>query len=328
MQKMPHFKISNQQGAALLAVLVVALVMVILMGVVSELLQGRLELAQHSKDALYNKALVYTKRSELIYLLTTQHHTAAGISTGQSQVSQNDDEQERSTFRPIGDELRTDGFSYQQESGLSYSIQNVDGLIPINSSSQYWLKHWLKLKGYRHTEQMKLADSLADYADADNIRRAAGAEKGSYASDKSNSALNSDKVVTNTEPRNFLLQACTELWRIANWQVLLNHFPSFIQQCSLRRTGGLNLNAVPLSLWNILWPNSVDRVQSDRAKSKWFLSYSDIIAVEPSMLSVSDDYYTYLGNRTFKVYVELGNSNVIFHLEQGENRALPFILRL
>jgi len=317
-----QIKLFNQRGAALLAVLVVALVMVILMGVASNLLQGRLELAQGSKDAFYNKALVYTKRSELLYLLATQRHTVAGISREQSLVSETRDEQARYFSVPIGDEIRTDGFSYQEESGLKYSIQNEAGLIPINSSSQYWLKHWLKTNSYRHSEQMQLADSLADYADSDNIRRPAGAEKGNYASDKSTGSDNS-----NNKPRNFLLQACTELWQVAYWEALLNRFPAFIKQCSLRRGGGLNLNAVPLSVWGNLWPNSVDKVRASRAQNKWFLSYSDIIAVEPSLLSVSEDYYTYLGNRTFKVHVELGNTSLIFHAEQGEGTKLPIIHR-
>lgn len=321
------FKHDNQKGAALLAVLVVALVMVILMGVASNLLQGRLELAQSSKDALRNKALVFTKRSELIYLLATQRHTVAGISTGQLVESESNDEQVRYSPVPIGDEIRTDGFSYQKESGLTYSIQNEAGLIPINSASQYWLKHWLKTNGYRHSEQVKLADSLADYADPDNVRRPAGAEKGSYASGKSSLSGNSNHVVSNNSPRNFLLQACTELWQVANWEALLNNFPSFIEQCNLSRVGTLNLNAVPLSLWANLWPSSVNKVRAYRAQKNWFLSYSDIIALEPSLLSVSDDYYSYLGNRTFRVTVEIGNTSVTFHAERGSGTKRPLILR-
>jgi general secretion pathway protein K len=248
----------------------------------------------------------------------------AGISQGQSNIS---NKQVQLSFAPIGDEIRTDGFNYQEESGLTYSIQNEAGLIPINSSSQYWLKHWLKSKAYRHSEQVKMADSLADYVDPDNLRRPAGAEKGSYTSDKSNRLVNAGNDNANNQPRNFLIQACSELWQIANWQPMLNRFPSFTQLCSLRRPGGLNLNTVPLSLWVDLWPGSADKVRVDRTKNKWFLSYSTIIAAEPSILSVSEDYYTYLGNRTFRVYVALGNASVKFHVELGENTKSPIILK-
>jgi general secretion pathway protein K len=320
-------KLKKQRGAALLAVLVVALVMVILMGVASNLLQGRLELAQDSKDALYNKALVYTKRSELMYLLATQRFTVAGISTGQSQLSQIGDEQGGVSFVPIGDEIRTDGFSYKEESGLTYSIQNEAGLIPINSSSQYWLKKWLNSNGYRHSEQMKLADSLADYADPDNVRRPAGAEKGNYVTDDSNDTLNAKNNITNNQPRNFLLQTCSELWQIVNWQTMLKRFPSFIQQCSLRRSGELNLNAVPLSLWADLWPSTVDKIQTDRAKNIWFLSYSNIIAAEPSILPVPEDYYTYIGSRNFLIHVALDNTSIKLHAELGDNTKFPIILK-
>jgi hypothetical protein len=160
------------------------------------------------------------------------------------------------------------------------------------------------------------------------VRRPAGAEKSNYGSDESNNTISQEYYFeSNNVPHNFLLQACTELWKITNWQALLNRFPSFIQQCSLRRSGGLNLNAVPLSLWNNLWPNSVDKVQTNREKSKWFISYSDIIAVEPSILSISEDYYTYIGGRIFRINVELANISVKFRLEQGENTNLPFILK-
>jgi general secretion pathway protein K len=318
------FKQMNQRGAALLAVLVVALVMVILMGVASNLLQGRLELAQSSKNALQHKAEVFAKRSELIYLLATQRHTVAGISTGQSEAIA---EQSIYSFAPIGDEIRTDGFVFQEDSGLTFSIQNEAGLIAINTSSQYWLKHWLKTNGYRNSEQVKLADSLADYADPDNLRRPAGAEKGNYAPDKSSRSDNLDKGVQISQPRNFLLQACSELWQVANWEVMLNRFPTFIEQCSLSRAGTINLNAVPVTLWKNLWPNSADKVRSNRAQNQWFLSYSDILALESSFLSVSDDYYSFLGNRTFVVNVALGNARVTFHAERGVGLNLPIILK-
>jgi general secretion pathway protein K len=254
----------------------------------------------------------------------------AGISQGQSNIS---NKQVQLSFAPIGDEIRTDGFNYQEESGLTYYIQNEAGLIPINSSSQYWLKHWLKLHGYRHSEQIKLADSLADYADPDNLRRPAGAEKSifafdnSFSPDKSNSDPNPDNVVINHGPRNFLLQACTELWQIANWDVLLNRFPTFIEQCSLRRAARLNLNAVPLSVWESVWPSSVDKVRAYRAQNKWFLSYSDIIAAEASILSVSEDYYTYIGNRTFRIHLELANTSLTLYVERGTGTKIPIILR-
>jgi hypothetical protein len=68
-------------------------------------------------------------------------------------------------------------------------------------------------------------------------------------------------------------------------------------------------------------------VRAYRAQNKWFLSYSDIIAAEPSLLSVAEDYYTYLGNRTFSVYVELGHSSVRFQMEKGSGTKLPIILK-
>jgi general secretion pathway protein K len=285
------------------------------MGIATNILQGRLKLAQHSKSTLFTHAQVYQKRSELIYMLVTKRHTVAGISAGNVNL---DAGQTINSSVPVGDELRADGFLYKENTGLTYSIQNEAGLIPVNSSSQYWLKFWLRKKGYNNSDQIKLSDSLADYADPDNLRRAAGTEQKSQGS---------DLLYPNIVPRNFLLQACTELWQISNWQKLLQQNLDFIDQCSLRRGGGINLNAVPLSLWSTMWPNSVDSIKSERAKNNWFSSYSDILAIESSLLTVSEDYYSYLGSRSFKIFVSLGGTRTKLRLERGTGVNQPITIR-
>ncbi|MGS2719909.1 hypothetical protein [Paraglaciecola aestuariivivens] len=304
----------QQKGAALLAVLVVALVLVILMGVASSLLQSRIQLAQDSKDSWQQHAQMFAKRSELIYLLATQRHTVAGVSPGKF-VPEIEQQEFGLSFLPIGDEIRTDGHEYQEEPGLKYSIQNTAGLIAINSPDQTWLKRWFKSKGFTLSEQNKMADTLADYADPDNVRRASGAEASQY--------QNSPHI---QQARNFLLQSCNELWRVHSWPYVLNRYSNFINSCSTRRGETLNLNAVPKLLWKVLWPNSFDKVFSNRLKNQWFTAAATIIEVEPSIATVNDDYYSLLGGQRFILRLKMNRESHQYKIRLSEGLNQPYEL--
>jgi general secretion pathway protein K len=311
----------HQKGAALLAVLVVAVIMVVLMGVASTMLQSRLSLAQAAKQKFQDTVQVYALQNELIYLLATQRITAAGVSQGIDPKGFLKNKEDYWVLPIIGDEIRADGYVIKDDSGLTYSIQNESGLISINSAGQYWLNTWLKSKGVNSRARAIYEDGLADYADADNLRRPAGAERGDYLK----KAVNEDHA--NSLPANFLLQSCNELWSIAGWDVLLTQSPSFISYCSLSRGVSINMNAVPLSLWQSLWPNSAARVAKLREQDNWFLSGSTILAVEPSLLNIPDDYYTYLGGDTFRIRVQINHVITDIRLKRGRSRVNPYTIR-
>ncbi|ALS99254.1 type II secretion system protein GspK [Lacimicrobium alkaliphilum] len=304
-----------QQGAALLAVLVVAVVMVVMLGVASSLMQQRLTLAQDSQQAMLDRAEVYAKANELIYLTATQRLTFAGISRGRDAKGAERNEDGQFLFPVIGDELRFDGYTYQTEEGLSYSIQNESGLLPINSSFQYWLKLWLQGKGYNDAEQARFADTLADYADGDTWRRPAGAEQHSYQREQL------------PPPADFLLQQCTELYKVAGWQGLLERHPELVNLCSLRRTPDINLNAMPLALWKTLWPDSADRLAEGRAQGQWFIRYEDAYRIEPALLLEAEENYRPLGGNYFIISVSKGGAQYSTSVQRGRGSIYPFRLR-
>jgi general secretion pathway protein K len=312
---------NNQKGAALLAVLVVAVIMVVLMGVASTMLESRLSLAQDAKQQFTDQVKVYAKQNELVYLLATQRVTAAGVSKGRNIEGFLKNNEDNWLLPIIGDEIRADGYLNKETSGLIYSIQNEDGLIPINSAGQYWLNAWLKAKRVNSRVRAQYADGLADYADADNLRRPAGAEQLDY--DKN---ITSEKQIT-LQPANYLLQSCNELWGIAGWHTLLTKFPLFVQYCTLRRGTSINMNAIPISLWRSLWPHSAMKVAKWRDSNNWFLTYSSILDIEPSVLNLTDDYYTYLGGQTFRIKLQLNNVITTLRLERGLGRVIPYTIR-
>jgi general secretion pathway protein K len=305
----------SQRGAALLAVLIIALVLVILMSVASQSMQNKLDLAEGSKQHLQAKAAVKAKISELIYLLTTQRVTVAGISQGIASQPNAENENAILGIRPIGDEHRVDGFIIQQEDGLEFSIQNEAGLISINSSGQYWIKRWLQGYGYSVIEQANYADVLADYADPDNWRRPSGAELSSYS-----------KELFAT-PTNFLLQSCSELWEVLNWSNLLAKHNEMLEQCSVRRDGSLHLNAMPIKLWQLLWPNSAIKIENERKQGRWLITNGDFLALEPSLLLIDDEYISAIGGSKYRLYVKKHNATKQLQIEIGVGSLLPFTIR-
>ena len=312
--KLPQETIYKQSGAALLAVLIVAVVLVLLLNVVSTTLSSRLVLALHSKDKLLDQAAVYAKLNELVYLTSTAQITVAGLSQG-TVAKIPDDEMGFSSISPIGDELRIDGYEYKQEDGLVFSIQNQTGLIPVNSREQYWLKRWLAGYGLSTIKQNRFGDILADYADLDTWRRPSGAEQASY------------KNQQFAAPANFLLQSCSELWKLLDWSILLQSHPTLLSQCSLSRGGSLNLNAIPISLWQLLWPRSAEKIAEQRLMGKWLLNDNDIFLVEPALLAITDDYYAVLGGKIYKLRVYKDSETISWDIETGSGQVQPFTIR-
>jgi len=313
LKNMPNNKSS---GAALIAVLMVAVVMVVLMSTVSRLMDSRLQMAVLSKQLFTGRTEVYAKMSELTYLLATQRLTAAGISQGTNPQGTTTDEEGHWALPIIGDELRADGEPVIEKNGLSYSIQNESGLIPVNTTSQYWLKKWLNKKGYTAAEQAHLVDSLADYADPDDWRRPAGAEKTEY----------KEKIFT--QPANFLLQSCSELWRVFSWPEMLAQHPEILTQCNLTRSDTLNINAIPIQLWVIYWPNSVEKIVSQRLQGKWLIYKKDLLATEPTLLNEIEDYYSTLGGNQFQIEVNSKKSVSRLRVERGRGLRPPFTIRM
>ncbi|ABG41732.1 hypothetical protein Patl_3226 [Paraglaciecola sp. T6c] len=310
-----HSKYRKNSGAALLAVLIVSVVMVILLGVATTTLNSRLALADQSKQMLHDLAQVYAKENQLTYLIATQRVTEAGLSQGTEPQGLLSDDEGHWLYRVIGDEIRADGETIKQEDGLSFSLQNEAGLIPINSSTQYWLKRYLRDTGYDAVQQSYLGDILADYADADNWRRPAGAERSSY------------KGRLFQEPANFLLQSCTELRKLMRWDELLQRAPQFLTFCSLSRSETINLNAMPIALWELFWPNSAKKVESLRDQGRWLTSVSDMFAVEPSLSVEIDDYFSRLGGSQFIVLVKKGAVSSNLKVERGRGSVAPYTIR-
>ena len=308
--------LKTQNGVALLAVLAVSVVLSLLIASASVLMQKQLFVGLSAQQQFKDKVQAHKKTQELVYLLATQRITRAGVSRGKNESATVRVDGQFTTFL-TGDEVRVDGYKYTQElegTNLNYSIQAADGLIPINTNNQHWLKLWLKSYKLDDFNVAKLTDHLADYADEDTWARAAGAEEFSYR----NSSLD--------EPTNFLFQTCSELNNVLLWGEIIEKLDIDLSQCSTERSPTMNLNAIPEKLLARLFPVHQQQLLSDRLNGVWLMSESEASSKVPYLTSIDSNLFSITSRRTFHITVETPNLSKKLTIKTGVEALPPFTL--
>jgi len=299
----------RQSGVVLLAVLVLMIIVTMLVSTASQLLNRNIELAQRAKISLEDAAAVRAMAAKLSYILAVQRLTNAGISAGTNIQAYETDEDGFFVLETTGDEIRIDGFWYfDQQTNVEYKIQSNSGLIGINSRDQIWIRKWLETTDLSMLAVNQLLDSLADYADENDDLRAAGAERDQ-----------------DYPPLNYLLQRCEQLYSVKHWGLFLAKHPAFLADCSTRRTASLNVNTMPVALWNRLMPTSVDKLNEQRNAGVWFARSQDAVFVEPSLQNISDEYFAVKGEEGYRITVRRNNTVVTHSLEIGTGGGQPVI---
>ena len=311
----------RQGGAILLTVLIVMTMMILLIATASSIMSNRIILAYEAKEQLYKKALVQSKINELTYLATTQRFTAAGLSTGQNRdrLVQIDGQWRFST---TGDELRIDGFEYtetvneKEKAQLSFFLQSENGLIPLNTSSEFWLTRWLEGYNVDESQRQKYIDTLHDYIDADLIPRAAGVERDGY-----------QHITTIDLPTNFFIQDCAELSLMPYWDELAVEYPSLLQECSTEYLSSLNINAVPAALLKRLWPDKAGQILIKRSSGNWFNSIEDLSLIVNDLDLSNELLYRFAANSSLIITVRFDGYTETRSVDFGVGLEKPFTLK-
>ncbi|WP_338518900.1 hypothetical protein [Alteromonas gracilis] len=285
--------VQKQKGIALLAVLAVSVTLSILIGAATVVMQKQLSISEDARELAVGKAAVHAKTQELIYLLSTQRVTRAGVSKGSME---NFSAKVDGVFTTLltGDEIRADGHKYIEgtdELQITYSIQATNGLIPINSAEQFWLKKWLKGYGVDNFTAQKLADSLADFADEDNWTRPSGAETFSY--NRNNYA----------PPTNFLMQTCSELYSVMHWNDAIKQYKLDLSECSVSRSGIININAINENLIKRLLSDSGLERAKVREANRWIINAQEASLTISSLTGVDDNRFTVTAKSQFIIEV-------------------------
>ena len=299
----------------MLSVLIVSMILVLLIATSTILMENKLSIAQSSQQFVTQKLAVHAKVNELKYLAASQRATYKGISTGTNETgAQRDDG--LWIYKITGDELRADGYSYQEtiatndEVVLTYSLQADNGLIPINTSKQYWLERWLNANGVDYFNTKKLLDHIADYADPDDWSRPVGAESSVYLPNNL------------PAPPNYLFQNCHELTKVYEWSALAVDTP-LVDYCRLSRTANLNINAVPEALIKVLFPSSYNAIVTARNNDTWLLDDKSAIAAIPELSLLPDPYYSLMEQSYFHITVSTPQYEEKWFLHRGTGTQIP-----
>ena len=310
----------KQEGAVLLTVLVVMTMMIVLIATASSIMNSRIEVAYDAKQLIEKKAAVHGKLNELIYLASTQRFTSAGMSTGKNKerLVQIDGQWR---YRITNDELRIDGFEYSEEQkdksqkALTYSLQSGNGLIPLNTSSEFWLERWLEAYGIQSSQRQKYIDTLHDYIDADSIARAMGAESDDYVN-----------ISTINLPTNYFIQDCAELTLMLHWDELLQNNESMVQECSTEYVSSLNINAIPPALLKKLWPSKAEQIVRRRAAGEWFTNIDDLALIVNDLDLTNELLYRFASNSSLIITVEQEGYSVTTKAVFGVGLEQPYTM--
>jgi hypothetical protein len=93
---------------------------------------------------------------------------------------------------------------------------------------------------------------------------------------------------------------------------------------STRRQSSLNLNAIPLSLWSILWPNSHAAVQNMRSNAQWFTNFTQAFAKETDLTLIPDEQYSLGTDSNFIISVDNQLASLRYKISIGRGARPPF----
>lgn len=302
----------KHSGAALVSVIVVMLILSALLMSASNILNSRLNLADESLNALEQRVAITSHINYMGYILSTQRDTLAGISEGTNPRGAERVDVDWK-YQIIGDEIRADGFHNKLEvETLTYSLQDVNGLIAINTNNNFWKSRWLDALDVSGIDQRKMLDALADYSDPDDRNLPAGAESADY------------EASNLTPPTNYLLQTCTELYSVIRWQAFVEQNNSILEQCSLGRRPVLNINAVPEPLLILLWPRYSESIMNARASGSWFSNQYTASSLVPEFAKIQDDFISFIPSNRFKLSYYKNNTPIVsLYLERGSGAERP-----
>ncbi len=227
---------SKEKGFLLVVVLWLLLTGVLIVSYLSSWVTNALE--QRFVEAERTQFVVdaHTTRSALLYLLSTERMTVAGVSTGFTPLDRSEMDGEGNwDTSALGNEIRLDNRVYKGAGDVVFSLQDQRGLININYGSDALIESFLGAHNIDFEQRNALVDKLRDYIDEDELYRLNGAEAAQY------------RQQGKPGPRNSELLSTLELRNVLGWSQEELPIPDriFMTFFSTVRNAQLNLNTAP-----------------------------------------------------------------------------------
>lgn len=174
----------RQHGVVLVIVLWLLVATAVAAGMVLLWSRERLAEAAIARVEVEDRIALIGTRDTLLYLAARVPMTMAGlplspIPAGDLAARRLDD---FGAFdkSPRGGELRLDGTPYRGLGAVVLRLQDEAGLVPVAAPLNAPLGAWLRAADVPQREHRRLAEALADFSDADRLRRLNGAEAPEY----------------------------------------------------------------------------------------------------------------------------------------------------
>jgi general secretion pathway protein K len=233
------------RGFVLVAVLVLLVVIGLLAGAVATVSERAVAAARADSEAFEAELATIGTRDTLLFMLTTQRQTFAGLtvdeqvvwSIGQAAAVPASDGTggDLPPPLPVGNEIRLDGTPYQGLGSVRFALQDDAGLFSPNWTFDLYRPGFYQRLGVPPADWDALEDQRLDYQDPDTLRRLNGAEAGQYRREKL------------PPPRNAPLVTPLELRRVLGWREALGERDdaSIMSLLTASRVASLNINTAP-----------------------------------------------------------------------------------
>jgi len=226
-----------------LVAVLVALVVITLLASAVAVVSGRaVAETQAEIDAFQAEIAEIGTRDTLLYLLSTQRQTYAGLTVDQQQVttsglatiarSQADDFGDVFSPLPVGNEIRLDGTSYAGLGDIRFALQDDAGRLSPNWSPPLYRPGFYSLLRIPVQQWNSLEARLLDYQDPDSLHRIGGAEATQY------------RERALPAPSNRTLVTPLELRHVLGWREALESFDDakLMALLTASRVAALNVN--------------------------------------------------------------------------------------
>lgn len=231
----------HQRGFVLVVTLWILAGVAIVVALVSLWALDQVREANAARADLEDQIALLGVRDSVLYLAATRDMTLAGLPT---RVLPDDERAKRVLDEfggfdrgPIGGELRLDGSPYAGLSGITFSLQDESGLMPLAWPGPADLDRFLLAQGARPDEVAALRDAFLDYIDLDDLRRLNGAETREYERDG------------RSPPPQRRLLLPSEALRVKGWETLPPQARAVLEdRVSTFYSGAVNLNTMPRAL--------------------------------------------------------------------------------
>lgn len=232
----------------LVAVLVAIVLITLLASAVAVVSERAVAEAQAEVDAFEAEVAMVGTRETLLYLLTTQRQTFAGVTVDQQVVwsagqatalpPEGLDPDLGTSRLPVGNEIAMDGSSYLGLGDIRFALQDDAGLFSPNWAYDFYRPGFFSLLEVPPDQWSRMDATRLDYQDPDSLHRLGGAEAEQY------------RAEGMLPPTNQVILTPLELRRVLGWNEALEDRSdaSVMSLITAARTVLININTAPAAV--------------------------------------------------------------------------------